>query len=243
MPKNSSSVTFRPAGEFFTAFESGVPNWMWRPKDVAAGGSIRAYLCSPPDDGWRYFRQNKSVWLGKDYPEDFEDDIGYQYGHGPGKVDEKTGEPKEDRDYPRKIALMRLWIVERKEMVAAVIDSKPLQMRLAQIASNPEFGFLVNEAGVMVTNYYLQFFHNQGVAKNMTYTADGHLRPTQDPQVWEEAAKPWHPESFWLGLNPFEPPTQPPANAGKPSLPATAFDEHGAEVPTSPGELEDELPW
>lgn len=231
-----------PAAQLFAAFNGGAPSWMWRPKDINPGGSIRAYLTSKPESGWRYYNKDRDAVLSTEYPENWEENIGYAFGHGPGKVDKETGQPKEDKDYPRRICLARLWIVETKEMVAAVIDSKTLQGRLAQICDNPGFGMLCNAEGTMVSNFYLQFFHNKNVAPAMTYMVDGHLRPTQDERVWIEAAKPWYPEQFWQGLNPFEAPTTPPPNAGKPALPSTAFDDHGAEHEIAP-ETPDDDSW
>ncbi|MFN2167408.1 MAG: hypothetical protein ACK2U9_14220 [Anaerolineae bacterium] len=229
-----------PTAELFTAFNGGQPSWVWRPKDIPVGQSIRAYMCSEPDSGWRYYKENKDVVLSKEYPENWEDDIGYAFGHGPGKTDDH-GNPKEDRDYPRKILLLRLWIVENGQMVAGIIDGTTLQKRLSEATGAPDYGLLRDRnSGAMVSNFYLQVRHPKAKGQD-AYSLDAYLRPTDNEKIWLEAAKPWHPENYWLGLNPFDPPAQPPANAGRPmaTLPASTVDEHGADVDQTVGPADD----
>jgi hypothetical protein len=227
-----------PASEIFPpAFSNVVPEWIWRPKDVDKGKSVRLYVCSQSSIGWRYYTLNREIRLSKDFPTDYAEDIGYRYGHGPGKVDEKTGEPKEERDKPTQSCLLRVWHVENERMVAAVIDTWTLLQQLDQIFSNPEFN--LNDQAGMVSNFYLQVFHNANMGA-MTYTAQSFLRPSENPTMFAAASQPWYPDQYWLGLNPFEAPATPPANAGRPAAERPVLevlrDPHGAdhemELPT-----------
>ncbi|MGB7564221.1 MAG: hypothetical protein WBM08_05655, partial [Prochlorococcaceae cyanobacterium] len=181
-----------------------------------------------------YYKENKEIVLSMEYPENYESDVGYAFGHGPGKTDEQ-GNPKLERARPDKVVLLRMWHVEDKRMVAAVLDSSPVKKKLSRICSNPEFGLVEEKNGALVSNFYLEFFHDGRPAnKSLTYQVDGHLRPTQNPEVMKAAALPWFPENFFLGLNPFEEPAQPPKNAGKPEMPAVVYDDNGSEVEVNP---------
>jgi hypothetical protein len=240
------SIKTIPASEYITAFTGGVPDWIWRLKDIPPGKTAKCYVCSPLTSGWRYYRLNKEVALSVEYPTEYEGDIGYAFGHGPGKVDAE-GQPLEDRARPTKIMLVRLWHVEEGQMVAAIIDSNPILKRLSRIFSNPDFAMILHENNgpdCLVSNFYLEFFHDKNPAqKGMTYQVDGHLRPTQNPVVIEEAAKPWYPDNYWQGLNPFEAPAEPPPRAGIVRKPAPVYDENGAETPSAARIQGDEVPW
>ena len=86
--------------------EGGKPGWIWEQKDIPEGGEVKLYLTSGFKSGWRYFTANKEIRLSLDEPLEY-DDIGYLYGHGPGKVD-KEGSPMEERSTPDEI-----WIARR----------------------------------------------------------------------------------------------------------------------------------
>jgi hypothetical protein len=222
---------------------SNVPNWAWEPKQIAEGSNEIIYLTSPFEAGWRYYTKNKTIHLSKEYPEGWENDVGYAYGHGPGKVDEKTGEPKEERGKPSGCWLFRGWLVKEGRMAACTIGSYGLQLSIEQALENPEFKLMQPSS---IANFYFTFFHNKNPAsKNLKFTVTAAARPMQSADAKAAAKLPWYPEAYWLGLNPFEEPTNPPANAGQPGLPATTFDENGSEseVPFSEGEPEAELNW
>jgi hypothetical protein len=225
---------------FPPAFGNQAPDWLWRPKDIPKGKFQRFYVTSQVDAGYRYYSEAREVRLSKEYPTDYEKDIGYRYGHGPGKAD-KDGQPLLERAMPTQVILIRLWHVEERKMVACVIDSWPLMQRLQQVFENEEFQLIGDPDNGYISNFYLQVYHNANPASpSLTYTADGHLRPTQSAEALEAAAKPWYPDNYWLGLNPLEKPLQPPA--AKPGLPATAYDENGAEAPLAVHSTDDE-PW
>lgn len=204
------------------AFDSGKPEWIWAPRDVPEDQSRKLYLTSELHAGWRYYTASREVKLSKEFPSDYEKDIGYKYNHGPGKTD-RDGKPMEDRAKPSGVWLARAWLVEEERMVAAVIDSFSLQSQIQKIFQNEEFMLL----DTLITNFYLTIYHDKKPpTPAMTYTAQGNLRVLRNKKAYEEATKPFYPESYWKGLNPLEEPTQPPANAG---LPATVRDEHGAD--------------
>ena len=204
------------------AFNAGKPDWIWSPRDIPEDDSRKLYLTSEILSGWKYFTINKDVRLSKEFPADYEKDIGYKYNHGPGKTD-GDGKPMEEKGKPVGIWLMRAWLVEEERMVAAVIDSFPLQTSIQKALQNDEF--LMLDAGI--TNFYLTLFHDKRPATPaMTYTAQASLRTLRNKTAYAEALKPFYSESYWKGLNPLEAPAEPPANAG---LPATVRDENGAD--------------
>lgn len=200
------------------------PTNYWSQSDVPEDGKERLYITSEIHSGWKYFTTGKEVRLSKDYPTGFETEIGYKYGHGPGKTDPATGTAKEERDKPRMVWLLRAWHVERKKMVAATIDSFTLQSQIHKILENEEYRQLPNG----LCNFYLTIHRDSRPASPAaTYMATGTLRVCQSKDAIKAAAEPWWPESYWKGLHPLEDPAAPPP-AG--SMPATLRDEHGADT-------------
>lgn len=213
------------------AFGDSKPDFYWSPSDIAEGGSVKLYLTSEIHAGWKYFTLNREVRLSQEFPKDYEADIGYKYNHGPGKTD-KDGRPAEEKAKPRGVWLVRAWLVEEERMVAATIDSFTLQGKIAKILQNEEYG--MTPSGVC--NFYLTVFRDAKPATPAaTYDATGSLRVLRNKRAHEEAAKPFYPENYWRGLNPLEPTTTPPENAGA-ALPPTVRDENGADTEVSVGE-------
>jgi len=138
------------------AFASGKPEWIWSPRDIPEDSSRKIFLTSEIIAGWKYFTMNREIRLSKEYPADYEKDIGYKYNHGPGKTD-KDGKPAEEKSKPTGLWLVRAWLVEEERMVAAVIDSFPLQSQIQKALQNDEF--LMLDEGV--TNFYLTIFHDK----------------------------------------------------------------------------------
>jgi len=205
------------------AFGGGKPEWIWSPRDIPEDASRKLYLSSEIIAGFKYYTVNKEVRLSKEFPSDYEKDIGYRFNHGPGKTD-RDGKPMEEKSKPAGIWLVRAWLVEDERMVAAVIDSFPLQGQIQKALQNEEF--LMLDEGI--TNFYLTIFHDKNPASPaLTYTAQASLRTLRNKKAYAEAAKPFYSESYWKGLNPLEAPAAPPANAG---LPATVRDQHGADL-------------
>ena len=205
------------------AFGGGKPDWIWSQKDVPEDGNRKLFLTSEIISGFKYFTLNREVRLSREFPRDYEKDIGYKYNHGLGRTD-ADGNPMEQRATPSGVWLFRAWLVEEERMVAAVIDSFPLQTSIHQAMQNEEFMML--DAGI--TNFYLTIFHTKKPASPaLKYTAQGSLRTLRNNKAYEEAANPFYSESYWKGLNPLEAPTEPPAVAG---LPATVRDQHGADL-------------
>ena len=203
------------------AFNSAKPEWNFRPSDVPEDGSAKLFLTSEITAGWRYFTMNRQVKLSKTYPADFAADIGYKYGHGPDK-----GPDKQEKASPTGLWLVRAWYVEKERMVAFVIDSFTLQGQLEKIFKNDEFQML----DTSITNFYLEIFNDKNPATPANkYSATGNLRVLKNRKAAAEAAKPWFPDNFFLGLNPLEAPTEPPSAPSEPSLPATRRDEDGAD--------------
>lgn len=217
------------------AFSGGKPEWHWKPSDVPEDGMHRLYLCSEFIGGWRYYTMNRQVRLSKDYPENFAEDVGYKYGHGPDK-----GEDKQQKSSPSSFWLARCWHVERQRMVAAVFDSRTIQQGIQKIFRNPEYQML--DTGI--TNFYLSVFHDKEPASAaLTYSVTGDIRQLKNRTAAAELKNPWFPDQFFLGHNPLEQPTQPPA-AAKPSLPATVRDENGADEEVQlAGAGTDDIEW
>jgi hypothetical protein len=217
------------------AFNSGKPDWIWSPRDIPEDSSRKLFIASEIFPGWKYFTINKDVRLSKEFPSDYEKDIGYRYGHGPGKTD-RDGKPAEEKSKPSSIWLVRCWLVEEERMVAAVIDSYPLQTQIQKALQNDEF--LMLDSGIC--NFYLTIFHDKNPSSPaLTYTAQASLRTLRNKAAYQEAGKPFYSESYFRGLNPLEAPAEPPANAG---LPATVRDEHGADLEATVPE-EGEYAW
>lgn len=217
------------------AFNSGKPDWIWSPRDIPEDSSRKLFIASEIFPGWKYFTINKDVRLSKEFPSDYEKDIGYRYGHGPGKTD-RDGKPAEEKSKPSSIWLVRCWLVEEERMVAAVIDSYPLQTQIQKALQNDEF--LLLDSGIC--NFYLTVFHDKNPSSPaLTYTAQASLRTLRNKGAYQEAGKPFYSESYFRGLNPLEAPAEPPANAG---LPATVRDEHGADLEATVPE-EGEYAW
>jgi len=219
------------------AFGGGKPDWIWSPRDIEGDSSRKLFIASEIQQGWKYFTINKEIRLSKEYPSDYEKDVGYKYNHGLGKTD-ADGKPLEDKGKPICCWLMRAWLVEEERMVAAVIDSFPLQGQIQKALQNEEF--LMLDEGI--TNFYLTIFHDKKPASiALTYTCQASMRTLRNKAAYKEATKPFYGDSYWKGLNPLEPPTEPPANAGVPAqglpaaglpaagLPATVRDENGAD--------------
>jgi hypothetical protein len=205
------------------AFSSGKPDWIFSPRDIPEDSSRKLFIASEIFPGWKYFTINKEVRLSKEFPADYEKDIGYKYGHGPGKTD-RDGKPAEEKSKPTSIWLVRCWLVEDERMVALVIDSFPLQGQIQKALQNDEF--LMLDSGIC--NFYLTVFHDKNPASPaLTYTAQASLRTLRNKAAYQEAAKPFYADSYFKGLNPLEAPAEPPANAG---LPATVRDENGADL-------------
>ena len=228
-----------PASQILpTAFNSQTPEWLWRPKDIPKGGSNSMYLLSTGFAGWRYYSLKKEVKLSVDFPENYEDDIGYKYKHGPNVVNPK-GEPMEEKDRPVKLLLFRVWIKECNAMRCAVIDSWPLQQSIAQIFSNPELMLFGSESDGFCSNFFLQIHHNnQPASASLTYTAHGFVRPPQNEQMLMAAADPWCPENYFQGLNPFEPPAQPPVITPPPGT-DTVRTREGADLRAQPAQRDE----
>jgi hypothetical protein len=206
-----------------SAFGNRKPQNYWSESDVPEGGKERLYLTSEIYSGWKYYTMNRDVRLSKDYPTGWEDEIGYKFGHGPGKVDHKTGLPKMELSSPRGIWLARAWHVEREMMVAAIISSFTLQTQLQKILGNEEYGMLPSG----ICNFYLTIHNDkEPPTPRDKYMAEGALRICQNKQAIKAAGEPWWPEAYWKGLHPLENPAeQPPIDR----LPATARDENGAD--------------
>lgn len=218
------------------AFNGGKPNWIWTPRDIPEDGERKLFLTSEIHSGWRYYSMNREVRLSKEYPENWESDIGYKYNHGPGKTD-REGKPMEEKAKPTGTWLVRAWIVEEERMVAAVIDSFTLQGQIQKILQNDEFMLLPSN----ITNFYLTISNDKNPSKPADkYFAQGSLRTLRNKQATEEAALPFWPDSYWAGLNPLVEPTQPPAQAG---LPATVRDDNGADQEAELRKEEETYRW
>jgi hypothetical protein len=216
-----------PASLLFPAnFNGGKPDWIFEPKNIKEGESRKFYIASAIESGYRYYTLNREVRLSREYPENWEAEIGYKFKHGPGKVDAE-GKPTEDKATPSGLWLVRAWLVEEAKMVALIIESYPLQLSIQQaIASNDEFLFL--DSGL--SNFYLTIFHNRNPAqKALTYTAQSTLRVSQNSAAYEAAAEDFHPDQYFKGLNPFEAPAEADAAATR-RFPASARDENGADL-------------
>ncbi len=210
------------------AFGDSKPEHYWAPSDIPEGSSVKLFLTSEIFAGWKYFTLNHEVRLSQEFPKGYEAEIGYKYNHGKGKVD-KDGNPAEEKAKPRGVWMARAWFVEQERMVVAVIDSYTLQQKIAKILQNEEYG--MTPSGIC--NFYLTVFRDAKPATPAaTYDATGALRVLRNKQATIEAAKPFFPENYWVGLNPMEPPAE-PAEAGVPVLPATARDENGADTEVS----------
>jgi hypothetical protein len=204
------------------AFDAGKPDWIWAQRDIPEGSNRKLYITSEIQSGFRYFSVNREIRLSKDWPADYEKDIGYKFNHGPGKTD-KDGKPLEEKSKPSSVWLFRAWLVEEERMVAAVIDSFPLQGQIQKALMNDEF--LMLDRGI--TNFYLTIFHDKDPAMAaLTYTCQASLRTLRNAKAYEQAGLPFYGANYWKGLNPMEALTEPPANAG---LPATVRDENGAD--------------
>lgn len=217
-----------PASALFpAAFSDGKPEWLYSAAEIkkTEARNRKFFLTSEISTGWKYFTEKHEVRLSSEFPADYEKDIGYKYGHGPGKVNSETGEVLEERAKPTGTWLMRAWLVEEERMVALTIDSYPLQQQMQQaVASNDEL--LMLDSGI--ANFYFTIFYNEKpVQKALTYTASASLKVLRNDLAYEEAAKPWYPEAYWKGLNPFEGPTQPPDPA---KMPAAAIQPDGDEA-------------
>lgn len=192
---------------------SGAPDWVWRAKDITKGGFERLYVASRINDGWKYYTTEGPIRLSKTFPADYEKDIGYRFGHGPGKTD-KNGNALLERAKPSGVYIFRAWHVEKQRYVCATIDSYPLQERIHQLFQNPEYKLLASG----ISNFYLTIYNNSNPSsKALTYTADAALRPLGNPDALAHAGDAFYPDQFWLGMNPFEAPATPPENAGQPT--------------------------
>jgi hypothetical protein len=204
------------------AFNASKPDWIWSPRDIPEDSSRKLFIASEIQAGFRYYSINREIRLSKEFPADYEKDIGYKYNHGPGKTD-KDGKPLEEKAKPSSVWLFRAWLVEDERMVAAIIDSFPLQGQIQKALTNDEF--LMLDRGI--TNFYLTIFHDKNPASAaLTYTCQSSLRTLRNADAYKQAGQPFYGENYWKGLNPLEPLTTPPANAG---LPATVRDENGAD--------------
>ncbi len=210
---------------------SNKPEWIFTLRDIPLDSDPKKnnrkfYLTSRFEQGYRYYTINSEVRLSREFPEDYAREIGYKYGHGPGKTDEH-GQPKLEHAKPDTIWMVRAWCVEDKRMVALIIDSYPLMGKIQKILTiNDEFA-LSQETNV--TNFYLTIFREpkQGTTKASTYDAAGSLRPTRSKELLEAAALPFFPDAYFKGLNPLVPPSDVIASGDH--LPATVRDEHGAD--------------
>lgn len=206
------------------AFErSNVPDFVFQLKDLPSDDKgLKFFLASAFTRGFRYFTENGDIRLSLAFPEDFTKDIGYKYGHGPGKTD-KDGNPKLERSYPSEIWLARAWVVEQKRMVALIIHSPTVMKRLAKLMRNEEYLMLAKG----ICNFYLTLFRDENAkSPSDTYDVTTEARVLRNDQAYTEAAKPWHPERYFRGLNPFEADPEPPSAA----TPATVRDENGADL-------------
>jgi hypothetical protein len=207
------------------AFNAERPEWIWEPKFLDKGDTRFISMTSEIYWGWRYYTPDREVRLSLEYPADYEADIGYAFKNGPGKTD-KDGNPAEKKAKPKNVWLFRGWLVQDKKMVAVVIDNFFIQSKMQKEFDNPEM-MLMNTG---VSNYYLEIEKNpRDAIPALQFDTVTHLRPCGSKACLEQAKAPFYPERFWLGLNPLEAGTEPPANAGKPGLPATTRDNNGAE--------------
>lgn len=211
---------------------SSKPEWIFTLRDIPLDGdptknNRKFYLTSKFEQGYRYYTVNSEVRLSREFPDDYARDIGYKYGHGPGKTDE-SGNPKEEHAKPDVIWLVRAWCVEDKRMVALVVDSYPLMSKIQKIlTTNDEFA-MVQETNV--TNFYLTIFREPkpGNPKASQYDATGNLRPTRSKELLEAAKLPFFPEAYFKGLNPLVPPSDELATTSA-GLPPTVRDANGAD--------------
>jgi hypothetical protein len=218
------------------AFNAERPDWIWEPKFLEKGATRKIYMTSEIFWGWRYYTANREVRLSVDYPADYESEIGYAFKNGPGKID-KDGNPAEAKAKPKNVWLFRGWLAEDKKMAAVVIDNYFVQCGIQKAFDNPEFMLLANS----VSNFYLEIHRNaRDSLPALAFDTNGHLRPCGSKACIEQAPKPFYPERFWEGLNPLEAGSQPPAAAGKPSLPPTVRDNNGAEEEAIVSKEEDE---
>lgn len=201
----------------------------WTPADVPEGGNVKLFITSEIHAGWKYYTLDREVRVFQEYPKGYEREIGYKFNHGPGKAD-RDGNPMEQKAKPRSIWMFRAWIVEKEQMVVAVIDSFTLHNKIAKILQCEEYGMTPKN----ICNFYLTIYREaRPSSPAATYDATGHLRALNNKQAHLEAAKPFFPENYWLGINPLEAPAEPTADAGIPVLPATARDENGADTEVS----------
>jgi hypothetical protein len=221
------------------AFNAERPEWIWEPKFLDKGEKRIIYMTSEIFWGWRYYTADREVRLSLDYPTDHEQDIGYAFKNGPGKTD-KDGNPAEKKAKPKNIWLFRGWLAQDKKMVAVIIDNFFIQSKIQKDFDNPELMLLANG----VSNYYLEIERNpRDSVPALQYDTSTHLRPCGSKACLEQAATPFYPERFWLGLNPLESGPEPPAAAGKPVLPATTRDNNGAEEEVGPAKEQEALDW
>lgn len=220
-----------PIAELFPpAFgQSGKPDWLLTPKDIPEDDSRRVFLASQIEQGFKYFTEKGEVRLSREFPKDYRDDIGYKYNHGPGKTD-KNGNPLEERAKPTSFIFMRAWVVEDEAMRILSVDSWPLQEQMHLASKNPEFLMLPQG----IANFYWTVYHAKNPSqKSLTYTAQASLRILRNDQAYQDAAKPWFPDNYFSGTNPFEAPAQPPntSAAAVPAQPAMIQDSNGSQTP------------
>jgi hypothetical protein len=209
------------------AFDADRPDWIWEPKFLKEGETRKLYMTSEIFSGWRYFTMNNEVRLSqKQFPVDsYIDEIGYAFGHGPGKTD-KEGKPAENKAKPRGCWLFRAWLAEDKKMVAFVSDNYFVHQGVNQELSNNSELLMLSSG---ISNFYLEIKKTDSKVPSQAFYIRAHLRPCGSKDCLAQLAQPFFPDRYWMGLNPLEAGAEPPPNAGKPRLPATARDGNGAE--------------
>lgn len=220
-------MTALPAASLIpAAFGTGkTPEWIFTLRNIPIDQNRKFFLASQFSRGFQYYTINGDIRLSPDFPTDYASDIGYAYKHGPGKVNEK-GEPMEDKAYPTEVWIARAWFVEEERMVTLKIDSSKLMKRLHKLFQDSNF--LLQENGI--ANFYITIYREGGKEGAPTqYDATASLRPLMNETAYEEAAKPYFPDNYWLNLNPFVAPTEPPASRGAAPKPS-ARDENGADM-------------
>ena len=208
------------------AFGKGTHN-VWKSSEVPKGDSAPLCIASEVMEGWTYFTVDKEYRISVDYPENYLDDIGYAWGHGPGKTDAE-GKPLMDKSKPSKIWAFRAWLLKEERMVTAVITSRPLQQAIGQLMMDEDHFF---DKKTSFCNWFLLIEHNSNpISKAQTYTCRAKIKPggmAGNKPALEAAAKPYYLYRHFEGLDAFQPPAEP--TEVKPTA-GGVRDDNGADI-------------
>jgi|GEM_PF-1819914 len=201
----NESITLRPCGHFTTG------HWC---------------------QGFQYFTLEKELkrFATKPKEKDYTSDIGYRYGHGPGKVGElKDGTigPLEEKDFPRQFLAFTAICKERKNIVVAIIDKVTIKEAIERGLSKDDTHLTPD--GILNLEFTItKVVKKQGKNDSTSYAVDTIFKAPGPAalKLWKAAQDGiWTPAVF-DGADPFE---GKPANSKLQGLPPTARDELGAD--------------